>query len=56
MIKLFFDWPAWATAVIFRYHAKPHRIAGTRLAEIRDDRGRRLGVWSHADRKGWLRL
>lgn len=56
MFKLFFDWPTWATAAIYRHRAQPRQIFGTRYAEVRDATGRRLGRWSHADRKGWLRL
>jgi hypothetical protein len=56
MFKLFFDWPAWAIAVIYQRRAKPVFLPGDRWVEVRDAAGRRAGFWSHADKKGWLRL
>ncbi len=56
MFKLFFDWPAWAIAVIHLRRARPVFLADPSLVEIRDAKGRRAGFWSHARRRGWLRV
>ncbi|WP_176225428.1 hypothetical protein [Methylomagnum ishizawai] len=56
MFKLFFNWPAWAIAVIYLHRSRPVFLPGNRRVEVRDAQGRRTGVWDHAGRKGWLRV
>lgn len=56
MFKLFFNWPAWAIAVIYLHRSRPVFLPGNRLVEVRDAQGRRTGAWDHAGRKGWLRV